>query len=162
MAEYEFVKDQKKVYEQLPANTYECIIDKMEYGQTPKGKQYLRVSMKIREDVASNTDKYRGWHIFETLWYNEETKQYSFYTLQNLVNSQPREEDKIQFNTIEDIIRFLTGACLKVKVEYASNKNLETEQKRRYYATDYKAITQEKQPSEDLTAPFEDVEEPPF
>ena len=58
MAEYEFVKDQKKVYEQLPANTYECIIDKMDYGQTPKGKQYLRVSMKIREDVASNPDKY--------------------------------------------------------------------------------------------------------
>lgn len=146
---YLFTQKEKKEFEQLPAATYEVVIEKIDYKTTSNGKEYLSFSMKIREDIASNNEKYRKWHIFETAW-KDVDGQYSFFVLQNLVNTQPRESESIEFENVEEVIKFLTGAYLKVKITYEANKNLETVQRRKYYPTDYKAVIQEKPEYEEI------------
>jgi hypothetical protein len=117
-------------YELIPDKTeLECRIEKMTFKTTTSGRRYIDVSFRVRDDVDSN-GQFKNRVLFKAIWsLKDKPDMYNPVDISNLTNTQDYEGNSITFSTIDDVITYLTGISLRVKVgieesEQYGNKNI--------------------------------------
>lgn len=122
--------NKKTDYELIPIGTeLECRIEKMTFKTTTSGRKYIDVSFRVRDDVDSN-GQFKNRVLFKAIWsLKDKLDMYNPVDISNLTNTQNYEGNSIVFLTIDDVIVYLTGINLRVKVgieesEQYGNRNI--------------------------------------
>lgn len=142
---YDFTEEAAK-FEVADTGVYELEITNAEPKKTETNKNYIGLTIEIREDVAQ---PFTGVRIFENIWENEVHRnpllnnkrikkedyeamtpaqkqniitrmEYDDYKIRVLVHAQSAEpsspEFKTKFGSIAEIAQFLNGMCIQAKV----------------------------------------------
>lgn len=101
----------------IPAGTeLECRIEKMVFKTTKMGRKYIDVNLRVRDDVDTN-GQYKNRVIFKAIWsLKDKPDMYNPVDISNLANTQEYKGNSMVFNTIDDVVNYLTGINLRVKV----------------------------------------------
>lgn len=92
---------------------YECVIEKMEVGETQSGVKRINITFRIRSDVEQ---AYKGGTIFDTIWREKENPDfYDRRKINRLLGTQQLKEGTT-FANIEEIVKFLTNKTLQVNL----------------------------------------------
>lgn len=92
---------------------YEAIIERMEVKTIPSGKNKLSVAFRIRDDVDQN---YKNKWMFKDIW-EEKDNQGVFNRKQiNQLLGTQKIDDGQEFESINDVIKFLENAPLIIHV----------------------------------------------
>lgn len=119
----------------VEAGEYEAIIEKIERNTTSSGRERIFIQLRIRNDVDQ---KYQGKCLFDNIWEdNNEPGMFDHDKLGRIVLTQPDNGKDGYFETIDDVISFLEGAYVRVKVEVQINDYVGTEVNvvKRWYKT---------------------------
>lgn len=128
----------EKKYEPIAKGDYEVFVEQQPtFTTTKNGKHKVSISMVIRDDIPSNPEKYRKWHIFEDIWLDEDNNPTNIYTLRGLIATQLEKGQSVEL-TLSKALNMLHGAKFKVRVDYKADQNYDTIQTRKYYTSDYK------------------------
>lgn len=106
-------EDESKEFDVLPEGDYECYIEKMIEGVTPSGSKYIRVQLRVRDDVEQEG---KNRVISDFLRYDDTLKQYNPKKINRLLYTQDVAENT-RFDTEEDVINFLSGCNLIAHVK---------------------------------------------
>ena len=152
-------KSESKGFTPVPEGTYECIIVNASLGQTPSGKEYIKVEAQI--DPAHNQTA-KNQHAFLQYWRRKATGQYD----PNELNAMLQAVGVGNGVSIASVDQFLTllknkrvRLHLKVQTEEYQGK---TYTRNRAYADDWmksdveQAAANEKANYESMNAPTED------
>ena len=92
---------------------YEVTIEKIEKKILPSGKEKLSITYRVRSDVEQS---YKNRCVFEDIWQEKENPHFfNRKRINQLLGTQEIEEGT-SFGSIKDVINFLLGACLIVRV----------------------------------------------
>ena len=97
----------------IKENDYEAVIERMEVKTIPTGKNKLSVMFRIRNDIEQ---PYGNKVMFEDIWPEKDNPDvFNRRRINQLLGTQ-QVKDGTEFETINDIIRFLEGATLIIHV----------------------------------------------
>jgi hypothetical protein len=121
-------------FDLIPAGTeLECRVEKMVFKATKTDRKYINVELRVRDDVESNKE-YKNRVLFKAIWsLKEDSTRYNPVDISNLVNTQEYEGKEKLFNTIEDVINFLTGANMRVRVDVEESDQYPTKNVCKYF-----------------------------
>lgn len=92
---------------------YECIIEKMEIGETQSGVKRVNITFRIRSDVEQ---AYKGGTIFDTIWREKENPDFFDRRKVNRLLGTQNVKEGTTFGSIDEIVKFLTGQPLQVNL----------------------------------------------
>ena len=101
---------------------YECTIENIKIKTTPNGVEYLSVMCRVRDDVEQ---AYKNKCLFDSIWHSKENPNiFNPKRINQLLGTQAVQDGQV-FDTIDDVINFLTGAKLiaHVKIEFSEYQN---------------------------------------
>ena len=124
-------------YEAIPEGEYECLIEKIVKGENASGNKYLRVQLRIRDDVEQ---KCKNRVISDFIRFDEATQQYNGKKINRLLYSQKTAENT-RFETIDDIIDTLTGGYLIASIKTSEWQGKMTNNVYFYKPTEHPAKT---------------------
>lgn len=111
---YIYTKDGEGVSNELLAQgEYEASIEKIEQKVTPNGKRKLSIWFRLRSDVEQEG---KNHVVFDDIWAERDNPEYyNRKRLNQLIGTQHPEDGKT-FAGIEDVIDFLTGSNVRLKI----------------------------------------------
>lgn len=120
---YVYTKDDtNQEFDVLKEGDYECYIEKIVEGTSSTGNKYLRVQLKVRDDVEQEG---KNRVVSDFIRWDDATGQYNGKKINRILATQDVKENT-RFETVDDVINFLTGCNLiaNIKVsEYNGKKN---------------------------------------
>lgn len=103
----------------IEEGNYEVIIDKIDRRVTKNGKNKLVVQYRIRKDVEQ---KYGNKCVFEDIWEEKEhSGVFNRKRINQLLGTQHVTKGT-RYNSINEVINFLTGAALNISVKITHNE----------------------------------------
>lgn len=115
---------QEDNYGLLKEGEYEVRIERVEQKTTNSGKEKLAIMFRVRDDVEQD---HNNRVLFEDIWKERDTEFYNRKRLNQLLGTQ-HLEDGTSFNSIDDIIKVLSGANLIVVVNTRFNEYYDKEE----------------------------------
>ena len=115
-------KKEDEEYDVLKEGDYECYIEKIVEGVSSTGSKYLRVQLKVRDDVEQEG---KNRVVSDFIRWDDIAGQYNQKRINRILSTQDLKEGT-RFETENDLIDFLTGCNLiaHIKVsEYNGKKN---------------------------------------
>lgn len=92
---------------------YEARLENVERKTLPSGTEKLSLTWRIRDDVEQ---KYKNKVMFEDIWREKESPEhFNRKRINQLLGTQDVKEGTI-FETINDIINFVTGKCAVIHI----------------------------------------------
>lgn len=96
----------------LKEGTYEARIEEAKYGKTESGAEYINLAFRIREDVEQEG---QGEIVYDSLWKNKTTGDYTEKRLNNLCKSAGIPEGK-NFADEAEFVKIIKGSLLRINV----------------------------------------------
>lgn len=97
----------------VKAGDYEATIERIEKKTLPSGKEKLSIMYRIRSDVEQ---PYKNKCLFEDIWSERDNpNMFNRKRINQLLGTQNPEDGQV-FETINDVIDFLTGCNLIIHV----------------------------------------------
>ena len=96
---------------------YECTIENIKIKTTPNGVEYLSLMFRVRDDVEQ---AYQNRCLFDSIWHPKDNPNiFNPKRINQLLGTQAVQDGQV-FDSIDDVINFLTGAKLiaHVKTEF--------------------------------------------
>lgn len=141
-------------------DVYELKIENAELKKSEAGKEFIALTVQIRDDVEQN---FAGVNIWDNIWKNEVHRnvttgkrikketfeamspadkqnvvtrmEYDDYKIRTLLHSQD-ESSKFKFASIEEVAMFLNGLCFQAKI----TKDTDNKTGKERNTLDYKSI----------------------
>lgn len=130
-------EEENKEFEAIPEGNYECLIEKIVKGESANGNKYLRVQLRIRDDIEQQC---KNRVLSDFIRYDETTQQYNEKKINRLLYSQKTPENT-RFETIEEIIDKLTGGYLIASIKTSEWQGKTTNNVYFYKPTEHPAKT---------------------
>jgi len=139
MQEFDY-SEEVSVAQVAEPDVYELKIENAELKKSDAGKEFIALTVQIRDDVEQN---FAGVNIWDNIWKNEvhrnsttgkrikketfETMspadkqnivtrmEYDDFKIRTLLHSQD-ENSKFKFTSIEEVAQFLNGLCFQAKI----------------------------------------------
>jgi len=92
---------------------YEARIESVEKKVLPSGKEKLSIRFRLRDDVGQ---AYGNKVVFEDIWSERDNPQFFNRRRINQLLGTQNIADGTRFDSIDDIVKFITGACLIVHI----------------------------------------------
>ncbi len=133
---------------------YEVILEKAEIKKLLSGKEKIGIQFRIRTDVEQEG---KNRIVFEDIWKEKDNPQFFNRRRLNLLLATQKIDNGKTFNTIQELLQFLTGATLVIKlgVEHDDYKNEEVNKIMYYRSSKVKPQEVTKKPvTKDEDLPF--------
>jgi len=113
MGNYTYEK-QENTNELIKEGDYEVVLERFEKKTLPSGKEKLSLMFRIRTDIDQ---EYQNRVIFDDIWTEKENPQFfNRKRVNQLLGTQKDLEDGTEFETIDNIIEYMTGSFLGVHI----------------------------------------------
>jgi hypothetical protein len=119
---------------------YEVILEKAEIKKLLSGKEKIGIQFRIRTDVEQEG---KNRIIFEDIWKEKDNPQFFNRRRLNLLLATQKIENGKTFDTIAELLKFLTGSMLVVKVAVEHDEYRNEEVNKIVYYRSSKAKPQE-------------------
>lgn len=113
-------------FDPLPQGNYEMIINNTQEKATKNGAESLQIDLLVRNDLdkakglEETNAKYHNRHVFVDNWKRKATNQYDLAGFQYILQAVGVPEGT-PLHTIEDFMKLITGAAVKVYVKIEDN-----------------------------------------
>ena len=103
-------------FENLPAGTYEVIVDAGKFQKASTGADMIAWKLKVRDDVEAQS-QFKGRILFNNLVFLETTEG----IVQSFLKAIGTKDGQ-DFNSFDELIKFATGRAVSVKVAVTQYK----------------------------------------